>query len=185
MCRSERTLCDSWYLTTVSRPAIHARSSPGRFGINSASWLVLPLAGMLEPKPYSSSPRSLRTSGIQSCLSRDSQPPLRYEGKSRRIYKPCERLLSSKYMRRKALSFVKTWHHPDDERWGRRLIAGRHYLEQWAIARWCKTFADFNFPASLVDPPAPTGDRRCEGGHEGAGETHHQHGCSCYRDQVN
>ena len=35
---------------------------------------------------------------------------------------------------------------------------------------------------SLVDPLAQTGDRRYEGDHDGAGETHHQHGRSHYRD---
>jgi len=33
-----------------------------------------------------------------------------------------------------------------------------------------------------VDPLAQTGDRGCEGDHEGAGETHHQHGGNHYRD---
>ena len=31
-----------------------------------------------------------------------------------------------------------------------------------------------NLRAALVDPLAQTGDRRCEGDHDGAGETHHQ-----------
>jgi len=38
---------------------------------------------------------------------------------------------------------------------------------------------------SLVSPLAQTGNRRCEGGHEGARKTHHQHARNCYQDQVN
>jgi hypothetical protein len=35
---------------------------------------------------------------------------------------------------------------------------------------------------ALLDP---LGDRGCEGDHQGAGETHHQHARSRYQDQVN
>jgi hypothetical protein len=39
--------------------------------------------------------------------------------------------------------------------------------------------------ASLVNPLAQTGDRRCEGGHDGARKTHHQHARNYYQDKVN
>jgi hypothetical protein len=39
--------------------------------------------------------------------------------------------------------------------------------------------------SSLVDPLAQTGHHRCEGGHEGTGETYHQHARSYSQDQIN